>query len=451
MMELAKFRDLVFARGRQAGFTDMEIFHQSSTNLSVTVYKGTVDKYNLADSGGYGFRGIFRYRVGYAYTEILDHDSVEMLVTEALENAQVIESEDLPIIFSGSDSYPEFDGYNPDLAQVTPEEKIELAKTMEAKAYALDSRVMVVNSCLVASGEDYVQIENNKGLNLSHRGNGAYCYLSVVVREGDDTKTFGRFATARDFADLDANGLAREAVAEATGLLGAATVDSGDYPVILRWEAATTLLKTFSGLFSAENVQENISLLKGKLGQQIATPAITIVDDPLLPQGLSSSPFDAEGVASRSKVVVDQGKLSTYLHNLKTAAKDGVESTGNAAKGSYKSNVVVAPTNMYIKPGSASLDDMAASLERGIIVVDLQGAHSGANPVSGDFSLGAFGYLVEKGKIVRPVNQITIAGNFISMLLDVEKVGNDLNFGLPTGSMIGSPSLLIKKLAVAGK
>lgn len=450
-MDLNRFRELVFERGRNEGFSDMEIFHQNSSNLSIKVFKGEVDNYTLAESGGYSFRGLYKGQMGYAYTEILDETSVDMLVRDALENAQVLDDEDQPVIFGGSESYPKYQGHSDILAAATAQDKIELAKELEAKAFAQDNRVRAVNYCLVASGESDISIINSKGLDLSYSGNGAYCYLSVVVNEGEDTKTFGRFSNIHDFSNLDPAALAASAVQEAVGLLGAAPVESGNYPVVLRWEAATTLLSTFAGIFSAENVQKNMSLLKGKLGQSIAMDSISIVDDPLMPQGMYSAPFDAEGVATKTKTVVDRGKLMTFLHNLKTAGKDGVESTGNAAKGSYKASVGVAPSNMYILPGDVSLNEIISEVERGIMVVDLQGAHSGANPVSGDFSLAAFGYLIEKGKIVRPVNQITIAGNFIAMLQDVVRVGNDLNFGLPSGSMIGSPSLLVKSLAVAGK
>jgi len=450
-MELARFKELVFDRGRSAGFQDMEIYYQSSSDLSVRVYKGEVDRYTLAEAGGYSFRGLYNGQMGYAFTEILDEASVDMLVRDARENAQVIDDEDHPVIFAGSEKYPQYEGFSPSLAAVTAAKKIEVAKAMEAVAYSHDQRVKAVNACMVASGEDHLSIVNTKGLNLNYAGNAAYSYISVVVNEGDDTKTFGRFASFRDIASFDPSAMARGAVEEALGLLGAQTVDSGSYPVLLRWEAAATMLDAFAGIFSAENVQKNVSLLKGKLGGQIATELVSIVDDPLLPEGLYSAPFDAEGVATRTKTVVDQGRLITYLHNLKTAAKDKTESTGNGAKGSYKSSVGIAPTNMFIKPGAKSLADIIRGMERGIVVVDVQGTHSGANPVSGDFSLGALGYLVEGGKIVRPVNQITIAGNFVSMLLDVVAVGNDLNFGFPSDSLIGSPSLLIKDLAVAGK
>ena len=167
--------------------------------------------------------------------------------------------------------------------------------------------------------------------------------------------------------------------------------------------------------------------------------------------GGASAAFDGEGVATRTKDVIEKGRLVTFLHNLKTAKKDGVEPTGNASRASFKSPVGISPTNFFIQPGEKSYDQLVADLSDGIIIIDVQGLHSGANPVSGDFSLGAYGYLVEKGKVVRPVDQITIAGNFFKLLAAVEEVGSDLQFGTPgPRGHIGSPSLLISSLSVAG-
>jgi len=170
-----------------------------------------------------------------------------------------------------------------------------------------------------------------------------------------------------------------------------------------------------------------------------------------MPGGFASSPFDSEGVATYSKNVIDGGTLTTLLHNLKTAEKDGVKSTGNASKSSFKSPVGISPSNFYLKPGDKDIDQLLASVGEGLFVTEVQGLHSGANPVSGDFSLSAKGYRISGGKKAEPVEQVTIAGNFYEMLNDIEQVGNDLKFGLPGSSSIGSPSILVKQLAVAGE
>lgn len=450
-MDINVFKEKLFAQGRAAGFSDMELYSSVNKSTQIRVFKGEVDNFTLSEEGGFSFRGVYNGKLGYAFTEVLDQEAIEMLIRDALENAQVVDDEDEVIIFGGSQSYPEFSAYSEGLANLEAVQLIQLAKDLEAKAYAADPRVKAVNYCMVAAGEGKTQISNTKELNLEQEGNMAYCYVSVVVAEGEDTKTFARFSSQRSLDKFDTAQIAGAAVLEATGLLGADSIDSGTYPVILRWEAATTLLHTFSGIFSAESVQKNLSLLKGKLGERIASELVTIVDDPLHLEGLYSTPFDAEGVATSTKTVVEKGVLKTFLHNLKTAKKDGVQSTGNAVKNSYKGSVSIAPTNMFIQPGAKSFEELVEGIDKGLVVIDLQGAHSGANPVSGDFSLGAFGYLVEGGKIIRPVNQITVAGNFFELLQDITGVGSDMHFGLPGGSQLGSPSLLISKLSVAGK
>ncbi len=211
------------------------------------------------------------------------------------------------------------------------------------------------------------------------------------------------------------------------------------------------MLESFTGIFSAENVQKDLSLLKGKLNEKIGSDKFTVIDDPFMEGGLSSKSFDGEGVACKFKKVIDKGVLKTYLHNLKTAKKDGVETTGNASKSSYKSPIDISPSNFYIDKGDKSFDEIISSIEKGILITELQGLHSGLNTISGDFSLAALGFEIESGKIKRPVEQITVAGNYFDMIKDIEDVGTDLKFGLPGDAYIGSPSLKIKKLSVSGE
>ncbi|MTI95048.1 MAG: TldD/PmbA family protein [Firmicutes bacterium] len=450
-MKLDEFKNKTFAMAKDKGFDAVELYNQSANQVQIKVFQGQVDDFARADTGGYSFRGLFNGRMGYAFTEILDGEAVSMVVEDAKANALIIDETEQSPIFGGSEKYPQYDGYSPELAAVSTEDQIDFTRELEAKALAADKRVKTVSNCAFVYGESKTGLVNSRRLELSQKGNGCYCWLSVVVVDQGETRSAFKFKSERDFAALDANALAEEAVGEAIGQLGANSVASGAYPVILRNQAAASLLAAFAGIFSAENVHKNFSLLKGKLGRQIANSQITIIDDPLLPDGLYSTPFDAEGVAARRKAIVNDGTLETYLHNLKSAARDKVESTGNAVKHSYKSEVSVAPTNLFFQNGGAGFDQLVQTLDSGLIITELQGTHAGTNPVSGDFSLAANGYLVNKGEIVSPVDQITVAGNFLEMFHNVEAVGNDLDFGLPGGSMIGSPSLLINGLAIAGK
>jgi PmbA protein len=253
-----------------------------------------------------------------------------------------------------------------------------------------------------------------------------------------------------DIGELDIKKVAEEGVRKAVSKLDATSYPSGEYKIVFENECAGDLMETFSGIFSAENTQKDLSLLKGKVGEKIASGVVTIIDDPLLEGGYSSCPFDSEGVAGYTKKVVEDGVLKTLLHNLKTAEKEGVKSTGNASKGSYKSSIGISGSNFYIKPGEKSFDDLLEEVGSGLIITDLEGLHSGANGVSGDFSLSAKGFVIEGGKKGHPVEQITISGNFYELLKDIETVGSDLRFGLPGSECIGSPSLVIKSLSVAG-
>lgn len=450
-MDVRAFKDQVFAAGQAAGLEEMEIYVSRSKDFSVRVFEAEIDDYTLSVEQGVGLRACYAGKVGYAYVETLDEDSVQLLVEGAKANAQIIDSSDEIIFFAGSESYPELNAYNEELAALAPEERIDFAKALEAEAFAADERVSMVNWALNGYGEEEVYLANTKGLEQSFTRNGAYSYISALVRQDEQVKTGGRMLFANDWQEFDAQKLALEAVKEATSLLGATSVESGDYRVLLRYDVARNLLATFASVFSAESVQKGLSLLQGKLGEQIASSIVNLVDDPLLENGAASAPFDGEGVATFTKNVIEGGRLQTFLHNLKTAKKDGVQSTGNASRPSFKSPVGISPSNFFIRPGELTYTELVRELDQGIIIINVQGTHSGANPVSGDFSLGAYGYLVENGEIVRPVDQITIAGNFFKLLESVEAVGADLRFGSPGyAGNVGSPSLIISNLAIAG-
>lgn len=452
MMTIQEFQEAVFRTGQEAGFDAMELYVSNSRSFNVKIFQKEVDNYSLSNVLGVGFRGEFAGKMGYAYTEILDNESVSLLVHQAKGNAQLIDSDDEVTIFAGSSEYPEVQAFNDSLAVIPVEEKIAAARRLEETAFAADARVVSVNYALFADGEEEVHMANTKGLQRCFRRNSGACFVMVVVKEGDRVKTGSSYAIGNRWDLFEPEALAEEAVEEAVSMLEAETVTSKSYPIILRNDAAGDMLKTFAGVFSAENVQKGLSRLEGQLGHAVAAPIVTLLDDPLLQDGAASAPFDGEGVAAFTKSVIEEGVLKTFLHNRKTAAKDGIPSTGNAYRSSFKAPIAIAPTNFFVQPGSDSFDALMAQMGEGIIITDLQGLHSGANGVSGDFSLAASGYLVEGGKITGAVDQITVAGNFFDVLRDVQTVGSDLKFGMGGhGGNVGCPSLLIKSLSVAGK
>ncbi|MDD4835089.1 MAG: TldD/PmbA family protein [Lutispora sp.] len=451
-MMIKNFKDKLFSRAKEEGFTEYEIYYVDGDSFKVTIYKGEIDQYNLNSHAGLSFRGLYNGNMGYSYTEVLDDYAVDMLIKNAKENASAIEDEEVDIIYGGQDSYANVKGYNQELALLGAEEKIKLALQLEKDTLEQSAKVKTLEDCMVVTGAGESRIINSKGLDLQYKSNTIYAVVAPVVEENDKVNTAFAFKATNDFSEIDTMSLAKEAVEDALAYMGAESIPTGKYKVIIRNDVMADILDTFSGIFSAYNVQKGMSLLKGKVGTHIASKAVTIIDDPLMEKGLSSAPFDAEGVPSYTKTVVEEGRLNTLLYNLKTALKDGVKSTGNASKGSYASPVGVSPSNFYIKPGQKSLGELIKALEDGVLITEVQGLHSGANGVSGDFSLGAKGFQIKDGNKVKPIEQITVAGNFYSLLQDVIEVGGDLKFGMPSGSgCFGSSSLIVKELAISGK
>ena len=443
--------DKIFQKGRETGLNDMEVYYSEGSSLSLKVFQKDLDGYSLSESEGLSLRGTYKGKMGYSYTEKVDETSIDQLVKDAAENALIIDSEDEEYIFEGSKEYKKVDSFNQALSNVGEEQKINFVKSLEEEAFRLDKRIASVEVCIYGDGYGETIMSNTKGLFLRDKSNIAYTYIAVVAKDGEDIKTGMAYRTGNDFNAFNAQDIAREAVDEALALLGARSVKSGDYNVIIRNSAAADLLEAFTGIFSAEAVQKNLSLLKGKLNEKIASDKFTLIDDPYMEGGLASKSFDGEGVACKYKKVVDKGVLKTYLYNLKTAKKDGVDTTGNASKGSYKSSIGISPSNFFVEKGERTLDEMVADIDKGILITELQGLHSGLNSVSGDFSLAALGFLIQDGKISRPVEQITMAGNYFDMLKNIEETGSDLKFGMPGEAYIGSPSLRIKKLSIAGE
>lgn len=451
-MEYQKFVESLFELGSKEGFEDMEVYFQKHKEFETTVFKSEVDKFSISEVAGLSFRGVFDNKMGYAYTEILDDQSIAMLVREAKANAQAIESEDKVVISSPQTGFVDVDAFNSGLNEISKAEKIEFLKKVEEEVMKLDSRIKSLAYNLYADFENELRIKNTKGMDLCQKSNLAVALIMALAVENGENKTGICMVLDRDFRNFDYKAVAQKVVQEATSLLGSKSVPSKSYPVVFRNDCAASLLGAFESVFNAEVVQKDLSLMKGRLNEVVAGSCVTLVDDPFMKNGFGNASFDAEGTPTKKTEIIKEGQLMSYLHNVKTATKDGVASTGNASKMSYKSSLNVAPSNMYIEPGKDSFEELIGDMTEGMIIIELQGLHSGLNTISGDFSLAANGFLVEAGKVVRPVDQITVAGNLKDLLMDIVAVGNDLEFTFPTGStFIASPSLKIKSLAVAGE
>lgn len=447
-MELELFVDSLFKKASEAGFSEYEVYYVDRESLGISVYKEEVEKYNLNNSAGLSFRGKLGDRIGYSYTEILDEDAIDMLVKKAKENVSAIENNDIQFIYEGDKEYKEISTYYEALENLAPDKLINIAINMEKEAKKYCDKVESFSGCAISYSSGKYGIINSKGLNLKNKSNLLTAYVVPIVKDGENMYDGCGYVVAKSLDEIDPAKIAKMGVDEALSKIGATSIPAGNYKVIINNEAMVSLLSTFAGIFSGDAVQKGLSLLKGKEGEIIASDIVNLVDDPHLKDGLASVAFDDEGVATVKTYLIQDGKLNTLLHNLKTANKAGVKSTGNGFKASYASPISVSPTNFYIEPGVNSLEEMTKKIDKGLIITDLAGLHSGANSITGEFSLAAKGFYIENGVKTHPVEQITVAGNFFTLLTDIEEVGNDLKFPM---SSVGSPSIMIKELSIAGE
>ena len=437
----------LLTQAKAVGIEAAEAYLSEKENFSAMRNNGALEDYQSNHTRGLGFRGLVNGRMGYASTEALDEESIGQLIRGVIESATLCESDDEQPLYQGGGQVPEVELYQPELDKVAPEAKLAKIEAMENACKAADSRYLNGYN-MVETTKHTVRIANSFGMDQTYTENFCDLYCGANVKEGDNVSTGGFVQISRDFDALDPDRLARDSVDQAVKGLNAEPVASGKYHVVFWNEALVSLLGVFSTVFSAETEQMGLSLLSGKLGETIAAPCVTLVDDPLRPDCLGSRPFDDEGVPSHQHMLVENGVFRTFLHNLKTARKAGVESTGNGSKADYSSPVRVAPSNLYFEPGALSFEELLSQVGDGIVITEVSGLHAGANPVSGDFSLLSKGYTLKDGKRDQPLERITVAGNFYELLKNIRAFASDLRF--PNGAL-GSASADAGEMTISGK
>ncbi|OQX93666.1 MAG: hypothetical protein B6I17_01835 [Tenericutes bacterium 4572_104] len=434
--------DKLFKQAKAKGIEDIQISLSNSTNLSITIYEGDVDKYEIADNSKLIVKGIFNKKMGVYSTEVMENDLIDEILDTIIESAKVIDSEDDAIIYEGDKEYTKVEGlFNEDLAKLDVSKKIDLLKTLDTKFHKYDERIKHVETSYTEITNSFI-LRNSKGLNLENKANSSYVVGEVIVSDGLDQRTGFDAKITNDFNDYNVDEFVKEISDDALNSLGADSVVSKNYEILFSSLSLATLFSAFQNVFSANAVQKGLSLLKDKLEQSVGSDLVNVIDDPFMKKSASSRSFDDEGVATKRKYLIEKGVLKTYLHNLVTAKKDGVNSTGNGFGGG------ISAVNLKVEAGETSFEDMVKSIKDGLYITNVQGAHAGANPVSGDFSLQAAGYHIVDGKIVSPVALITVAGNFLTMLKDVVMVGNKTKM---TYFGITCPPVKINSMIVSGK
>lgn len=444
-MEKNIFIDKLFEKASLKGIDEFEIYFLSNLNTSIKIYQGKIENFSNNQNQGISFRGMVDGKIGYSYSESMEDEDIDFLINEVIENANCIESLDKQFIYGEKANYTDTITYSSAIENLDTDLVKNFLIKMEEYALSIDERVKKVNFCSFAMGSGEKIIKNSKGLELHSKENICYTYISVIAEENGIVKTGSHFQLGRDFSKFDYKELSEVAVKRALNKFGTIALTEVPKTCVIENLAFSSLLGAMSNIFSAEAVQKNISKLKGKLNESVASSIVTLVDDPFLKDGLANSSFDDEGVPTSYKEIIQDGVLKTYLYNLKTAYKDGVSSTGNGVKGSYKGTVGISSFNLYIKPSNKSFDKMIENINEGVFITDFAGLHSGLNTISGDFSLAGEGFYIKDGKIDKPLNQITISGNFFGLLKNIKDIANDIKLSF---SSVGSPSIMVEGLKV---
>jgi len=447
-MNFKEFADLVVAAAKNAGLTEYELYHSGSESTSVSTFGNEVKSFSSSVTDGICFRAIVNGKMGYAATEELSADSAKRLVEVVMDNAASLESEEKVFLAKPAPAYASVEE-NPNPVP-SPAELTDFALKMQSVVAQTDPMVKMSETQVFTDGMS-LDIINSNGVNLHYQNHNDGMFSNVIVAEGEVMSDDFAFEV-KPLKDIDLKDVAAKAVDKAKKKLSADVAPTGAYPVVFAPGAVHSLLGTFSSIFSSENTQKGLSRLGGQVGTKIASDKVTLVDDPFCKDVPLQMPFDDEGMPTAKKNVIENGELKTLLYNLKTAAVDGVASTGNAHKGSYASKVGIAPFSMYIAPGILSEDELLAQVGNGVYIESLGGMHAGANPISGDFSLQSSGFMIENGVKTTAVKSFTVAGNFYSLLQNITEVASNLKFPMPMGSTnFGSPSIRVDGLTIAGK
>lgn len=430
---------------------ELEVFVQEHRGLTVKAFGGEVEGLRYSHSRGVGVRAIAGGRLGYAYCTGLEWEEGRKAVEEAAANA-LFSSPDEHNVLPGRGEYTGEDLgiYDPGSEETASRAKVDMALELESLTLARDRRIAQVETAVYSDTVARVAVANTAGAAGSYRSSDCYCYVFPIAREGDEYQTGFSFDLGVKPGDLDLARVAEDAAERAVCLLGSTSTASRRQTLILDSFVAAEFLAMIGAALSAEAVLKGRSFLAGREGQRIAAPVVTVIDDGLLPGAPSTAPFDDEGVPSRRKELIREGVLQGYLHNTYTASRAGTSSTGNASRGTFRDRPRVGASNMFLQPGRGSREDILREVGDGVLVLQVVGAHAGANPVSGEVSLGALGLQIRDGVPVQPLREITLAGKALDLLRDTVAVGEDLRF-LPFEGSLGAPTVAIEGVMVAGR
>ena len=424
---------------------DSELTLQITEKRTIGWGEGRPSLNNASVSKGACLRVIAGGGQGIATTTVPDPESLKALSVRALEAARSTGADPHRAVAKPPAGYPSSVAADPETLSRPSDDILDELRSLEAAALATDKRLKKVVRLAYSEARFRQGVANSRGVHVVGEGTVSSFSLEVLAAEGQTTEAGWDFEGHRLGKNLSLKQIVLQTAADAVRSLGGSPMSTGRYAVVFHPRVGGQLLDLVGEALSAEAVQRGRSFLRGLTGKAAAAKVVTIVDDPFLPDGMASGAFDDEGVPREKLEPVTSGVLSTYFYDLRSAAREARASNGRASKESFGSPPRPGSTNLFIRPGEAKLQEMLSSSKKVFLLREVMGLHM-ADPITGEFSLGASGLLYENGAFVRPVRGITIAGTLSGVLNSIEAVGNDLRFYGTTGS----PSLLVGGMSIAG-
>lgn len=435
-----KALDLARKKGVEA-----EAFLLQGRELSIEVIDGQVETFKEAEEAGLGLRVINQGRLGFVFTSDLSDEAVKQVVEDAISISHYTEADPHNCLPSGKYEYPVLEVYDPAIPAASLEAKIEMAREVEKVARSSDHRINIIERAGYEDSEFISVIMNTRGVYASGRGNFCGIYVFVVAEEDGDAQNGFSVMIKKNYKDLDSIFTGKEAAGNAIRALHARSISSAHLPCVMEPYVVTRFVSLLAQMVDAGMVQKGKSMFAGKLEQAVAAPVVNLVDDATWAGGIGTFPFDGEGVPSRRNTIIKDGILTGYLYDCHSASKAGVEPSGNGQRGSFRSLPSVGTSNFILQTGRLGSQELYDDIKKGLYITEVMGMHT-ANPISGDFSVGAAGIMIENGKLTYPVRGATIAGNLGDFFSDIESLGSDLRF---FGGR-GAPSIRLKSLSIAG-
>ena len=432
---------------RAAPGEQVEAYASRDSETSVRIYEGEIEQLISAQSEGIGVRVIRDGRVGFAYTGVLDAASIDDVLAEARDNATFGTPDEWAGLATPDGVVPSsLTLWRDDLASFPTEEKIRLATELEKRTLGRDHRVRVEESSFAdVLGE--AAVATSTGIAASARESACYVVVSTLADDGDETQTGFAYSVGRAPDELDLEKAAAEAAERATRLLGATKPSTRKVTVVLDPFVSAQLIGIIGSTLNGESVLKGRSLFANRLGDEVASTVVTLVDDATNPLAYTASEVDGEGLATRRNVLLDRGVLQQFVQSSYSGRRSGVGSTGNAVRGGFKGTPGCGCLALSLLPGTRSQAELVRGIDDGVLIQMVSGLHSGVNPVSGDFSTGASGLLIRNGELAGPVKEFTIASTLQRMLTDVLEVGGDVEW-LPMRA--AGVSLVVDGLTMSG-